>query len=106
MVKFCVIYQGRPAQPEEFDRYYRATHVPILIRFPKIRRLTVNRARQLNEAIYMVVELFFDSFEDLEGALASPERREAAADRRKFPHFYGTILHQVLEVNEFPLGRE
>lgn len=105
MVKFCVVYLGQPAEPEKFDRYYWETHLPIVARWPKIRGVTVGRARQLNEEVYMTAEFSFDSFEDLEAALASPERKEAAADRRNFPDFFGTIRYQALEVKEFPIGR-
>lgn len=104
MVKFCVLYQGRPEDPEAFDRYYSSVHVPIIARWPRVRKVVVSRARLLNEELYMIVELFFDGFADVEAALASPERKEAAEDRLKFPRFYGTIRHQVLEVREFPLG--
>ena len=104
MVKFCVIYQGRPADPPAFDRYYAETHLPIVSRWPNLRRIEISRARQLNEEVYMVAELFFDSFEDVDRALASPERKEAARDRLNFPAFFGTIRYQVLEVTEFPLG--
>lgn len=104
MVKFCVIYNGRPEDPEKFDRYYWGAHLPIVARWPKVRRIVVSRTRQLNEEIYMIAELFFDSFEDLEAALASPERKEAARDRQNFPPFYGTIRYQTLEVREYRLG--
>jgi uncharacterized protein (TIGR02118 family) len=101
MVKFCVIYQGRPHDPEQFDRYYWNTHLPIIARWPKIRRIAVSRCRQLNEEIYMMAEFFFDTIEDLEHAIASPERKEAAEDRFNFPAFYGSIRHQILEMKEY-----
>ncbi len=101
MVKFCVIYQGRPENPEAFDRHYREKHVAIIARWPKLRKIVVNRCRLLNEELYMLVEMWFDSVADLDAALASPERREAAEDRLRFPPFHGTIRHQVLEASEY-----
>jgi uncharacterized protein (TIGR02118 family) len=68
-----------------------------------IRRLSVNKARQLNEDVYMIVEMLFDDIEAVEVAMASPERAEAAKDRFNFPNFYGTIRHQVLEICEYPI---
>jgi len=104
MVKFCVTYQGRPADPQVFDRYYWEHHLPIVARWPRIRGITVSRCRQLNEPVYQIAELCFDNISDLEGALASPERKEAALDRSNFPDFYGTVSHQIFEVRDFPLS--
>lgn len=104
MVKFCVLYQGRPEDPEAFDRYYWQVHLPIVARWPGIRGASVSRCRQLNDELYMVAEFLFDSFADVEAALASPERKEAAEDRLRFPRFFGTIRHQMFEIREFPLG--
>lgn len=103
MVKFCVIYQGRPENPEEFDRYYWNNHLPIIAQWPRVRRIVVGRSRQLNEEVYMIAEFFFDNVEDVEKALRSEARQEAARDRLKFPKFYGTIRHQILELKEYPL---
>ena len=91
MVKFCVVYQGRPEDPDAFDQHYWNAHLPIVAGWPKIRQLTVNRCRQLNEEFYMIVEIHFDNTDDLNAVLVSPERREAAEDRLRFPKFYGTI---------------
>ncbi|MGH9672644.1 MAG: hypothetical protein ACRD44_05635, partial [Bryobacteraceae bacterium] len=65
--------------------------------------IVVSRSRQLNEEVYMIAEFFFESVEDVEEALRSEARREAARDRLKFPKFYGTIRHQILEIKEYPL---
>ncbi|HUY17908.1 MAG TPA: EthD family reductase [Candidatus Binataceae bacterium] len=103
MVKFCVIYEGRPEDCEKFDRHYWEKHLPIVARWPGLRRLTLNKARQLNEGIYMIAEMYFDDLNGLETALASPERREAGQDRLRFPNFYGTIRYQVLEIRDYPI---
>ncbi|MFQ5665013.1 MAG: EthD family reductase [Candidatus Binatia bacterium] len=103
MVKFCVIYQGRPENPEEFDQHYWNGHLPIIARWPKIRRITLTRCRQLNEECYMIAEFSFDTLADLEAALASPERKEAGRDRLNFPKFYGTIRHQIFDVRDYPV---
>jgi len=105
MVKFCVIYEGRPEDPEQFDRYYWEKHLPIVARWPGLRGMTINKARLLNEGIYQIAEMYFDDSKALEAAIASPERAEAAQDRLKFPNFYGTIRYQVLEVRDYPLRR-
>ena len=103
MVKFCVTYEGRPEDPVKFDLYYHDEHLPIVARWPGIRRLSVNKALQLNEGVYMIVEMLFDDIAALEAAFASPERAEAAQDRYNFPNFYGTIRHQVLEILEYSI---
>lgn len=103
MVKLCVIYQGRPADPAAFDDYYWSRHLPTVARWPRARRITVGRGKPGDE-IYQVAEIFFDTAADLEAALASPERKVSAEDVKRFPPFEGQIKRQVFEVRDFPVA--
>lgn len=112
MVKYVVLYEGRPEDPEAFDRHYRDHHLPIIARWPGIRRIQVNRGVPLEDPgqgrkvgdFYQVCEFLFDSMADLEKALASPERREAGEDRARFPRFEGRVRHQAVEIEDFDLA--
>jgi uncharacterized protein (TIGR02118 family) len=101
MVKLSVMYAGRPADPAAFDAYYWSAHLPTVARWPKVRRIALARGRPEDE-LYQVCDILFDTREDLEAALASPERRVSAEDVQRFPEFRGQIKRQVFEVRDFP----
>ena len=93
--------------PDEFIRHYRDRHVPILARWPGMRRIllhtnlkvqdpfTVNQGKAL-----LVAQLEFESQADLERALESPERAEARRDFESFPPYEGQVLHQAMSSQE------
>jgi uncharacterized protein (TIGR02118 family) len=99
VVKYVVLYEGRPEDPEEFDRYYLDHHVPTVARWPGIRRIEVNRGTDGGD-FYQLCEFYFDSLDDLRTALASPERDASGRDRLRFPTFNGEIRHQAIKVHD------
>jgi uncharacterized protein (TIGR02118 family) len=100
MVKYSVIYQGRPAAPEAFDDYYWSRHLPTVARWPGVRQIVVSRGRAGDE-IYQICDIVFDSMADLERAMASPERQVSVEDVKRFPAFEGQIKRQIFEVRPF-----
>ena len=100
MVKLCVIYEGRPADPAAFDDYYWASHLPTVARWPGVRRIELSQGEP-GEEIYQVCDIYFDSTEDLQAALASPARQVSAEDTKRFPSFEGRVRRQVFEVRDF-----
>lgn len=100
MVRFSVIYEGKPEDPAAFDAYYWTQHLPTVTRWPRVRRIEVARGRP-GDPIYQVADIYFDTPEDLEAALASPERQVSAEDVKRFPPFHGQIRRQVFEVRPF-----
>lgn len=93
-----VVYDGKPADPERFLRYYLDMHVPLVWKFPKIRGIQVERV--VDGDIFMIARFLFDSAADAQAALNSPERAVARADRDRFPAFKGAIRHQIVEIIE------
>ncbi len=95
MAKVLVMY-NQPADPAAFDKYYFETHVPIADKIPGLRSGTVNQGPVVGvtggSAPYLIAELHFDSMEDLQAAMASPEGRAAAADLANFATGGATIL--------------
>jgi uncharacterized protein (TIGR02118 family) len=103
MVKFCVFYCGKPEDPAAFDTYYRDHHLPIVTRWPRIKRIAISKGLP-GEEIYQIAELYFDSRTEMEAALRSPERALAAEDAKKLPRFIGEVKRQTFEVTDYVKG--
>ena len=94
MTRLLVLY-NTPTDTAAFDRYYRATHIPIANRIPGLRSYTINSGpvtALAGTAPYLVAELAFDSMADLNAALASPEGKAAADDLANFATGGATLL--------------
>ena len=100
MVKLSMIYEGHPHDPAAFDDYYWSTHLPGVARWPRIRKITLATGEP-GEEIYQICDLYFDSVEDLQAALTSPERKQSLEDSRTLPAFEGQVKRQVFEVRDF-----
>ena len=100
MVKFCVFYYGKPEDPAAFDTHYWDHHLPMVTRFPGIKRIVISKG-QPGEDLYQITELFFDSRTEMETALRSPERAAAAEDSQKSLPFDGKIIRRTFEVIDF-----
>ena len=96
-VKISVMYVGQPADSAAFDAYYWNTHLPTVLKWPGIRRITVAKGGP-GDDLYQVADLWFDSRADLDAALASPERKVSADDMKRFPEFRGQIKRQIFDV--------
>ncbi|MGQ0543999.1 MAG: EthD family reductase [Betaproteobacteria bacterium] len=104
-VSYFVRYEGEAA--DAFLRHYREKHVPILARWPGMRRVILHRPVPWSDpcpidraSSFLIAELEFDSQSDLDRALASPQRVEARQDFEKFPSFEGRVLHQAMSQEE------
>jgi uncharacterized protein (TIGR02118 family) len=102
MVKLSVIYQGRPQDPTAFDSYYWSKHLPTVARWPRIRQIALAMGEP-GEEIYQICDLYFDSMDDLQKALSSPERKVSLDDVKQFPPFEGQVKRQVFEVKDYKL---
>jgi uncharacterized protein (TIGR02118 family) len=87
---------GFPSDPEEFDRYYRDVHTPIVQRIPGVRNIRFGRVFRTADGApapyYLVSDVEFNDAEALEHALASPEMAEALADVPNFASGGVTIM--------------
>ena len=91
----------------EFLRYYREKHVPILRRWPGLRRVTLHTPLDWNDPfpvnrgkVALLAQLEFDSEEAMNRALASRGRAEAREDFKRFMTFEGTVTHQAMKSEE------
>jgi uncharacterized protein (TIGR02118 family) len=100
MVKFCVFYYGKPEDPAAFDTYYWRHHLPLVARWPKIKRIVISKG-QPDDDLYQMAELYFDSRREMEAALRSPERALAAEDSKNLPRFNGEVKRRTFEVTDY-----
>lgn len=101
-VSYFLRYDIHVADYEAFIDYYKTHHVPIIARWPGLRRIVlhtpiawsdawpVNRGRAV-----LMAQLEFESAEAMHAAFASPERAAARADMANFPPFEGPVTHQA-----------
>ncbi len=85
MVKLMVLLPRRAdLSSEAFNRYLRDTHAPLVARLPGLRRLVINHVLSdpggAPPAYDAIAEVWFDSPEALQAALASPEGQAVNAD--------------------------
>jgi len=87
MVKLVAVIRKREeTMPDEFLRYWREVHAPIVARLPGLRRYVISPAigRGAGPEYDGIAELWFDDRESLERALASPEWQAVVADTPLF----------------------
>ncbi len=102
MWQFVVLYR-RPEDPDAFERYYRTVHLPLVKRFPGLRRVTVSKVDQHTGSsgidVFLMTTMYWDSRESLDHALQSPERAIAYEDTAKFRHYQiGRYIGRVEEI--------
>lgn len=95
MYKLIVLYD-HPDDPEEFDRYYREVHAPLVKKVPGIERIVVNRVvgdpMGGRPRYYLVAELHFADRAAFEAAARTPEFRATGADLANFAKGGATLL--------------
>jgi uncharacterized protein (TIGR02118 family) len=106
-VSYFVRYEILPSDARAFLEHYKARHVPILSRWPGIRRVVLHTAVAAKDSFpvsegraLLLAQLEFDSQADLEKALQSPQRAEARHDFQQFPPYEGTVTHQSMVSDE------
>lgn len=86
MVKLIALYK-KPAEPEEFDKHYDEVHIPLVRKYPGLRKIEVTRVTgaPIGEAkFHVMAEMYFDSREALDSALVSQEGKAIARDLLSF----------------------
>lgn len=106
-VSYFVRYDISTKDAGEFVRYYRDVHVPLLARWPGLKRVALHTPVDWNDPFaiarggaVLLVQLEFDSAAALNRALFSPERANARLDFQNFPAFAGNVTHQALTSEE------
>jgi len=100
MVKLVAVIRKRDGtMPEEFLRYWREVHAPIVARLPGLRRYVISPAvgRGTGTEYDGIAELWFEDREALERVMASPEWREVSADTPLFVEAESIIIFPTQE---------
>ncbi len=104
MTKIVALLTRMPGmERQEFHEYWRATHGPLLVKIPSMRGYIQSHViadqAQTEAPFDGVAEMWFDSAEAFQAALASPEGRAGMAD---LPNFCDMARVQIFSVEEVP----
>lgn len=106
-VSYFVRYDIATHDPQGFLDSYRKNHIPILARWPGLKRVVLHTPVEWNDpfpvnrgSAVLLAQLEFDDRESLEKAFASPERAAAREDFKRFPPYEGTVTHQAMASEE------
>ena len=95
MARIVALYDT-PKDAAAFDRYYETTHVKIAQKMPGLRSIELSKGPVVTAAgsatYHRVGTLRFDSMNDLQTAVASPEGQATAADVMNFATGGVTLL--------------
>lgn len=86
VVKLTVLY-GPPQDPAAFDEHYENIHVPLAAQIPNVQRFEAGRAVGMDGGAapyHLIAELWFESAEQLQESMSSPEGQAAADDIPNF----------------------
>jgi uncharacterized protein (TIGR02118 family) len=102
MVKLIALYK-KPDDVTEFNKHYSEIHTPLVRKLPGLRNFEVSKVT--GSAIgetpwYLLCEMYFDSKDVLDEALASPGGRAAAKDLMSFAEKYVTLMYAEVSLNE------
>ncbi|MET0312851.1 MAG: EthD family reductase [Hansschlegelia sp.] len=94
MTKLVVMYP-KPADPAQFDSYFRSKHMPLVQKMPGLKAFSYGPTKTLDgsdAAFFWVFNGTFDSAEAISAALSSPEGQAAVADIPNYSKATPTIL--------------
>lgn len=99
MVKLIALYR-KPSDPAEFDKHYDEIHTPLVKKYPGLRKLEITRitGAPIGETKYHILcEMYWDTKDDMDKALGSPEGRAVAKDLMSFAADVVTVFHGSVE---------
>jgi uncharacterized protein (TIGR02118 family) len=106
-VSYFVRYDITALDVQRFLERYRHEHLPLLARWPGIRRIVLHTPRDWHDPCavtrgntVLLAQLEFESAEALQAALQSAGRAAAREDFKRFPPYEGSVVHQVLAQDE------
>ena len=97
-----MLYRRPDMSGDEFRDYWRNTHGPIVAKMPRLKKYVQNQALMTEEGeppVAGIAEVYFDSVEDMQDALSSPEGKAALADLPNFTDAEKTTTVIVEEVD-------
>jgi uncharacterized protein (TIGR02118 family) len=96
-----LLYKRTDLTADEFNRYWRESHQPLLLQLPGLKKLVLNQVRRDSDipesACDGISEAWYDSPDAVFASLASPAGQAVAADS---PNFLDLSKLQILMVDE------
>jgi len=95
MVTLIALYR-KPQDPAEFDRHFDGVHTPLVQKYPGLRKLEITRFTDSPPGgvkHHLMAEMYFDSRESLDAALASSEGKAVARDLMRFAADIVTVMY-------------
>ena len=86
MTKLIALYR-KPPDVAEFDKHYTETHTPLVRQYPGLRKLEITRIMGApigDTKFHLMCEMYFDSKDAMDAALASKEGKAVARDLMSF----------------------
>lgn len=86
MKKLVALYRT-PKDPGEFDKHFSEVHTPLVKMYPGLLKLEVTRITEVpleGTKYYLMAEMYFDSKESMDKALASKEGKAVSRDLMNF----------------------
>jgi uncharacterized protein (TIGR02118 family) len=106
MLKFMVVVYRRPdLTPSQFRHHLQEVHAPLVKNLPSLRAYKQNhvlRDPKRNPGWDAIVELYFDDWDAMEAAWASPQGAASDADLPLFADLTRTTWSVVEEVTLLP----
>lgn len=90
---------------ESFERHYREVHVPLAKKLPGLKKYTRTLVRPSSHRpapYYRMAQLYFEDYDSLKRAMASPESQATLKDAGFFSHV-GDMVQFIAEEEEVPL---
>ena len=82
-IKVTILY-GHPKSPEDFEKYYFGTHMPLLVAAKGGKRTETSKCLPAADGspapYYRIFEIWFDSQADMTAITATPEWKKLVAD--------------------------
>jgi uncharacterized protein (TIGR02118 family) len=95
MVKLVVLFSP-PNDANAFEDHWSGNHVPLVQKIPNVRQVETARVIGTPDGsappYHRVAELSFDSAEDMQSAMGSPEGQAAVGDFQNFATGGVTVL--------------
>jgi uncharacterized protein (TIGR02118 family) len=95
MMKVTVLY-NHPQSPDEFEKYYESTHLPLAGKMEGVDRLELTKFVSAPDggqpAYYRMAELYFGTQAQMEQSLGSNEGQATVADFENFATGGVTVL--------------
>ena len=106
-VSYFVRYDIEISDLDAFLRRYRDVHVPLVSRWPGLRRMVLHTPLAWRDPFpvnpgraVLMAQLEFEDEATMHAAFASRERAETREDFKQFPHYEGTVVHQAMSQQE------